>query len=89
MNEYAKITQRLQAIQENWDHCDFIRKKFYKEHKYNSDYDIFEYPKWFDPSVIHEWCDQYCKDEWVSFGGRFYFKNPKDTTFFILRWLET
>jgi len=38
--------------------------------------------------IIREWCNsansaaQYC-----SFGGRFYFENEGDATYFALRWL--
>lgn len=39
-----------------------------------------------DLTEIKHWCHEYCKDEWMSIGLRFYFKESKDVTFFVLKW---
>lgn len=39
-----------------------------------------------DLSEATKWCEENCKGEWLSFGGRIYIKENKDATFFLLKW---
>lgn len=40
-----------------------------------------------DLNEVKNWCNKYCKEEWINIGLRFYFKESKDVTFFVLKWL--
>lgn len=35
---------------------------------------------------VEKWCEKYCHGEWVNVYSKFYLKEDKDVTFFILRW---
>jgi hypothetical protein len=72
---------RFQAIEENWPMHNYI---------FDTTKTISHQDSWslVDPNApaIFEWCDKNCKSKWVQFGGKFYFKEEKDLTWFLMRW---
>jgi hypothetical protein len=74
-----KMLQDMRAVEDNWFMFDRIKD--------SSDEIKTEYLFTDTANEINEWCSKYCKDEWIMFAGKYYFKNEKDASYFALKWL--
>jgi hypothetical protein len=75
------------AVEEGWVKVDLLAEKLDKESDPKERERLKEdYLNTHDAKSVNEWCKANCGD-YVMFGGKYYFKEDKDATWFSMRWI--